>query len=167
MQIGPEVTDLATEFWDYSLNVYSHQPMQDQLLDWQNNAGANVNICLLCLWSGNQGRLLHRTDLARAEEGLAAWNRAVTRPLRELRQRLTVGWPVLPSAAHNTRQQILAAELEAEKTEQSILIAVLAPWTIEPNAAQARRTGFANLETYLGSATAAPAASMASIWVSE
>lgn len=155
------------EFWRFAVALYAHAEVRTCLLAWQEIHGANVNLALLCIWAGNQGRRLTAADLRRAEGTVCGWNAAVTKPLRILRQRLKADWRTLAPDAEPSRQAILAAELEAEKAEQALLLRALAPWR---PAAPGNREALiaANLAAYLGeAATAEPAASIAAICASE
>ena len=92
------------------------------------------------------------------------WSAGVTRPLRALRRRLKEDWRGLAAETEPPRQAILAAELEAERTEQGILLAALAPWP-DPNANELPDLPEANLRAYLGAAaTAAPSAPARQGW---
>ena len=156
--------DLPTaEFWAFSVTLYGNESVKEQMLRWQDENGANVNLVLLCIWAGTPGRNLSTDDIRRATGKVASWNAAVTRPLRHLRQRLKSDWRQLANDAEPARQAILSAELEAEKAEQELLLKALAPWLAQ-TAADASTLIKANLAAYLGSAaTAAPASSIAAI----
>lgn len=159
--------DLAKEFWDFAVAAYGRPGVQAQLLKWQDQNRTNVNLALLCVWAGLRGRVLNRMELTTAEAAIAGWHSAVTNPLRLLRQRLKGDWRPLAPDTNSARQAVLAAELEAERTEQRLLLDGLAPW---PATLPDRFTAMAraNLETYLGeAATAAPASIIAAICSSE
>jgi uncharacterized protein (TIGR02444 family) len=161
MPIDAPTGDLVAAFWRFSVDIYGRPGMRPLLLDCQDQGGANVNLMLLCIWAGEQGQKLDAKALNRAKSAVAGWSAAVTNPLRAQRRRLKQDWQELAPDVEPIRQAILAAELEAEKTEQALMIAALAPWPapLESAAEQV----LANLTTYLGSAMAAPAASIAAI----
>lgn len=157
------------EFWTFSITFYGEPGVQAQMLRWQDENHANVNLALLCIWAGALGRKLDASDIRRAASTVSGWNAAVTRPLRQLRRRLKADWQPLALDSEPARQAVLAAELEAEKAEQALLLKALAPWWLPagPDAAAPPDRAMlirANLAAYLGSAaTAEPAFSMAAI----
>lgn len=162
-----ETARLAVTFWDFSLRLYGNVQVREQLLQWQDENGANVNAALLCIWAGKRGRALTHDQLRRALSALAGWHSAVTHPLREQRRRLRNDWQHLAPGFVQTRQAILHAELEAERVEQTLLLEALRPW---PAAAPGDSGNLAavNLQTYLGAAaTAAPASIIAAICSAE
>ena len=162
-----ETAGLASAFWDFSIRLYSNTQVRDQLLQWQDENGANVNAALLCVWTGKRGRALSAEQLRRAHSAVAGWHSAITQPLREQRRRLKIDWQPLAPGFEQTRQAILHAELEAERVEQTLLLEALAPW---PAAAPGDSGNLAavNLQTYLGAAaTAAPASIIAAICSAE
>lgn len=162
-----ENSELAQDFWDFAVTRYGRPGVPAQLLHWQDEDGANVNLALLCAWAGVRGRTLGRGDLEIAEYAVAGWSAAVTKPLRAMRRRLKEDWRGLSAETEPTRRSILAAELEAERAEQSILLAALAPWP-NRNAKGSPSLARANLRAYLGgAATAAPASIIAAICSSE
>lgn len=157
----------TVEFWDFALAVYGKENVRQQLLLWQDEHGANVNLALLCVWAGLRDRRLSAAQLRTALAAAAGWHAAATQPLRELRRRLKADWKELAIDAKPARQAVLAAELEAEKAEQVLFLHALAPWppAQEP---QTPSIAEANLRTYLGSAaTAAPASIIAAICSAE
>ena len=166
MQFPASTSQLAQEFWDFSLSLYARPSVAAELLEWQDRRGANVNLALLCIWAGERGRVLSSADIAKAETALAGWSAAVTKPLREIRRRQKAVWRNLAPDPEPARQAVKHAELTAERTEQLILVQTFSPWP-EPSAAGAAPVR-ANLAAYLGGeAIAAPASSIAAIWSSE
>jgi uncharacterized protein (TIGR02444 family) len=163
----PANSELAQDFWDFAVARYGRQGVPALVLKWQEEYKANVNLVLLCAWGGLRGRALGRGDLEKATRAAAGWNAGVTQPLRALRRRLKEDWHGLAAETEPPRQAILAAELEAERTEQGILLTALAPWP-DPNADGSPGLATANLRAYLGeAATAAPASIIAAICSSE
>lgn len=163
----PANSELAQELWDFAVARYGRPRVQALALEWQDENKANVNLMLLCAWAGLRGRALGRGELEKATHAAAGWSAGVTRPLRALRRRLKADWRGLARETEPPRRAILAAELEAERTEQSILLAALAPWP-DPNTNGSPDLAKANLRAYLGgAATAAPASIIAAICSSE
>lgn len=116
------------EFWAFALAIYARPGVAPCLLDWQDRRGANVNLALLCLWAAALGVRLDAAAFRRAEGACAGWRAAVLAPLRGLRRRLKVDWVGLAIDAATTRSAIQAAELEAERAEQALILTALAPW---------------------------------------
>ena len=142
---------LEDEFWLYAGRIYARDGVAAILLDWQERRGANVNTVLLCLWSANRGRRLALGDFEAVAQAVAGWHAAATVPLRRLRQRMKVDWAGLAPNVEPTRQAILAAELQAERSEQAIMVRTLSPWSARVDLAD---EGLArqNLLTYLKNA---------------
>jgi len=126
MQFPASTSQLAQEFWDFSLSLYARPSVAAELLEWQDRRGANVNLALLCIWAGERGRVLSSADIAKAETALAGWSAAVTKPLREIRRRQKAVWRNLAPDPEPARQAVKQAELTAERTEQLILVQPLA-----------------------------------------
>jgi uncharacterized protein (TIGR02444 family) len=142
---------LEDEFWLYAGDMYARDGVAAILLDWQDRWGANVNTVLLCLWSANRGRCLAPGDFEAVAQAVAGWHAAAIVPLRRLRQRLKVEWTGLAPNVEPTRQAILASELQAERSEQAIMVHTLSPWSARVDLAD---EGLArqNLLTYLKNA---------------
>ncbi len=130
-----------------------------------------MNLTLLCIWAGLRGRKLDAAAVYQAVAAVAGWNAAITGPLRAMRRRVKGDWNALAIDSEPARQAILAAELEAERAEQTLLLWALAPWPHQEQrqvVSGAAALIAANLAAYLGSAaTTAPAASIAAICASE
>ncbi len=158
---------LIKELWSFSVARYASPAVQAQLLAWQEQNNANVNLAIVCVWAGHRGRRLMKPEIRHAVEAVSGWNSAVTSALRSMRRRLKGEWSMLAADPEPARQAILAAELEAERTEQALLIKALSPWPA-PVANADPALAATNLATYLGgAATAAPASTMAAICSSE
>ena len=164
MPNSAEISELAQEFWVFAVALYGRPGVQAQLLRWQDNDGANVNLALLCVWAGRRGRGLDASDLRVARSAMAGWNAGVTGTLRSLRRRLKADWRGLACDVDPARQAILAAELEAERAEQHLMLAALAPWPDAIAGGTGNALAKRNLRLYLGAAaTAAPASIIAAI----
>jgi uncharacterized protein (TIGR02444 family) len=101
----------AAAFWRWSLVSYSK--VEGALLELQDRYGADVNLILFCAWIGT----LTPEALDAAEAALRPWREQVVEPLRVLRRRLKQ----YPEAAA-LRGQVKAAELEAERLGQRLLV---------------------------------------------
>ena len=119
-------------FWDFSLQHYAKAPVQEQCLQLQEQAGANVNVVLFTLWLAVEKRLFdHHLVLHHAE--LLYWHGQVIMPLRQAR--CAVKQSGLNDALY---EAVKKSELDAERVEQDILYALLpqfveasAEWSLE------------------------------------
>jgi uncharacterized protein (TIGR02444 family) len=106
--------ELADEFWEFSLALYSQPGVAAYCLRLQDDVGANVNLLLFCCWTGRRGVRLDAQALAAAATAIEDWQVRVLRPLRARRR--TAG--IAPAE----RQRLLAEELTAERREQALLV---------------------------------------------
>lgn len=115
--------------WDYSVRVYGRPGVTDACIALQDDYGLDVNVLLLCLWSGQEGPgPLDRRALDLAMSAVWQWQRDVVRPLRSLRRLLTRnGPPAGPEQRQRVRQLVAEAELASEAVEQDLLAAALVP----------------------------------------
>jgi uncharacterized protein (TIGR02444 family) len=111
------VEERAASFWRWSLASYPK--VERGLLDLQDRFGADVNLILFCAWIGR----LTPEALETAETAVRPWREDVVEPLRRLRRLLKQH----PEAA-DLRDRVKAAELEAERLAQRLLVeAIPAP----------------------------------------
>lgn len=111
--------------WPFSLAVYGRPGVAEACLSLQDRHGLDVNLLLFCCWAGSCGRALDQAGLAAAEMAVATWRNQVVRPLRALRRRMKREWAGFDSVeVEALRQRLKAAELEAERLEQSRLAAL-------------------------------------------
>ena len=142
-------------FWDFTLDFYGGDGVSETLVRLQDECGLDVNLLLLAIWRGLQGRIL--VDAGAAEASIRTWRRDVTEPLRDLRRRLKqpdwCGLPetLQPVAAGDFREKLKAVELDSERLTQAAL--ETAP-TRPAGAAGAASTVAANLAA--AAATAGP-----------
>ena len=119
------MNDNTTEerLWRFSLAAYQSDGVKTGVLMLQDRYSADVNLLFLCCFIANSGRgRLTDADIRRAEKALLPWTMTVTRKLRNIRNEMqtrTDCWS-LPGAAA-VRAKVLEAELESEKTAQSVL----------------------------------------------
>ncbi|HYC05587.1 MAG TPA: TIGR02444 family protein [Azospirillaceae bacterium] len=112
--------------WDFSLATYAKPGVPEACLDLQDRHGADVNLLLWAAWLGSLGHVLTESELDAGREAVSAWHGEVVMPLRAVRRRLKEGPPPAPSPATEAlRNRVKAAELEAERLEQSILADVV------------------------------------------
>jgi uncharacterized protein (TIGR02444 family) len=117
---------MSEPFWNFSVAVYSASAVQDECLHLQDQFGLDVNLVLLCAYLGAvQGVALTSDDILSARQEVRQWQADIVRPLRAARRSLKtieLGRDAnVVNAAMNLRAQAKAAELEAERIEQTIL----------------------------------------------
>lgn len=137
-------------FWRFSLRVYRAAGVQEACLALQEGCGADVNLLLLCGWSGLDGRPLDKRRLRQAMACVGIWQSDVIAPVRQARRAIKRNPPPNAEAAHALRKQILALELELEYVEQSMLSDLAAQWPSPARRAAARDAIEASLLRYLG-----------------
>lgn len=109
------------QFWQFSLAHYQLPNVQETLLAWQNEFGANVNLALLCVYLNESKQSLSSEDISTLHNKVIEFDRLYTRPLRELRKMYKTNQSALVHYK-TIRQSLLSAELELEKQQQAILI---------------------------------------------
>lgn len=57
---GVCVSQLDNPFWQFSVGFYNQPNVAGQCLHLQNELGLDVNLLLLCIWQGREGKLLTR-----------------------------------------------------------------------------------------------------------
>jgi uncharacterized protein (TIGR02444 family) len=108
--------------WDFSLAVYAAPSVAEACLRAQDQHGLDVNLILWAAWVGASGHRLTGGELAAAAGATDAWRREVVQPLRSVRRRLKNSpYPVPDAAAQALRDQVKAAELDAERQQQLML----------------------------------------------
>lgn len=141
-------------FWDFSLAVYGTEGVPPACLALQQRYGADVNLLLWCLWTGDaEGRALTGADLEAVSTRIQAWHEEVVRGLRQVRQRMKDGFEGFDDALRQSlRARVQKLEIDTEHLEQIALWqagAALGP------AAGERGAGAANARLYLESLGAA------------
>lgn len=117
----------ANPFWDYSLEVYGRDGVSPALITFQDRHGLDVNMLLLCLWSGQSGRgELDDADFEHALAVSASWNPEIVCALRAVRIRLRDEVARVPKAlSEAVRKKLLGVEIECERVEQLSMAAGL------------------------------------------
>jgi len=105
----------ANPFWAFSLLHYANAPVQQQCLQLQYEAGANVNIVLFALWLAAENRLFDH-DLVLHHAELLYWHEQVIVPLRQARCAIKQS-----GLDNNLYEAVKKSELDAERVEQNIL----------------------------------------------
>ncbi len=117
----------ASEFWDFSIATYGRPDVAPACLALQDRHGVDVNVLLLCCWTGASGRGRLDADDIRTTLAVARpWHDRVVVPLRGLRRDLKpppAGTP--PAAVEAVRRRIATAELAAEHAEQLMIAATV------------------------------------------
>jgi uncharacterized protein (TIGR02444 family) len=139
-------------FWRFSCAVYGRPGIAGSLLALQDEAGADVNLALLCLWLGLRGRPLDAAALAAAERAAEPVRAGVLRPLRAARRGLkALGGP---ASLYRDANDL---ELAVEQFAQRALLGSLPPGTVPLEAtagaaawvsADRTRAAAANLAVY-------------------
>ena len=145
----------AEAFWNFSLDRYARHGVSEICLKLQDEVSADVNIVLLCLWCGQDGRPLSREQLLQLTDGEAGkWHRDIVLSLRSARQAMK-GRAIAgeAQAVEDFRDQIKAIEIESEKFEQRSLAAAVTGFAISKRSDLPRRTRatvtMESLERYL------------------
>jgi len=140
-----------TGLWDFSLAVYARPAVAETCLALQDAFGADVNLVLYCCWLGATGRgHLDAEDFARLSEAASVWQREVVTPLRAVRRRLAEPpRRVAHALSAALREAVKAAELDAERIEQTVLAEALERAPVVHDAARRRRDIGHSLARYL------------------
>lgn len=116
---------MAPPFWNFSVAVYGAGAVQDECLTLQDEFGLDVNLVLLCAFTGAvHGVALTPDDIASARALVGPWHKDIVSSLRAVRRHpKTIDIPGADAAkaAADLRTQVKAAELESERIEQMIL----------------------------------------------
>jgi len=108
-------------FWNWSLDVYGRSGASEILLDIQGRLDLDVNLLLFACWIGATGRGRPTgSEWARLIGGTADWRAEIVKPLRAVRRHLK-GRGNVPGAMA-LRERVKASELEAEYSEQMIIV---------------------------------------------
>lgn len=110
-------------FWRYSLKLYGRPPVAEACLALQDAHDIDVNLLLLCCWTGGSGQVLSAARMAQLIAAAGPWHDCVVKPLRSVRRWLKTQDQAPAEAAERLRQAVKAHELEAERLEQAILAA--------------------------------------------
>ncbi len=141
----------GTDLWTYAQALYARPEVEAACLRLQDEAGLDVNCLLWACWAaaaGYGGVTAAELNLALATS--QRWQGEIVVPLRHVRRALK-DRAAADDRIAALRQQIKAAELEAERLEQCWLQGLLhRPATTPPSARAARQ----NLDAYVRAVTA-------------
>jgi len=111
----------SDDFWQFACQLYSKDDMQARLLDYQNQQGKNVNLCLLLYYLDSLELALNNTQLNQLELCIIEFDEQVLKPLRKTRAYLKANQTEIADYA-TIRIDLLNAELKLEKQQQGMLI---------------------------------------------
>ncbi len=124
------------EFWRYSLEIYSNRAVKDICLELQDDFGADVNLLLLSLWLAELGLTVDTHGFSGLLNLSNRWQTSVLHPLRTERR---------AQKRENTSYKLaLTKELDAEKDEQTALIAYANFHLADINTTDTPNTGLLN-----------------------
>ncbi|MDX1360119.1 MAG: DUF2390 domain-containing protein, partial [Pseudoalteromonas tetraodonis] len=61
----------SNDFWQFACNLYSKGDMQTRLLDYQNQLGKNVNLCLLLYYLDSLNLTISQAQLNKLEQSIS------------------------------------------------------------------------------------------------
>ena len=111
----------SNDFWQFACNLYSKGDMQTRLLDYQNQLGKNVNLCLLLYYLDSLNLTISQTQLNKLEQSISEFDKLALKPLRATRAYLKANQTEIADYAV-IRKELLSAELKLEKQQQQMLI---------------------------------------------
>ncbi|WP_213611695.1 TIGR02444 family protein [Pseudoalteromonas sp.] len=111
----------SNDFWQFACQLYSEGDMQARLLDYQNQQGKNVNLCLLLYYLDSLNLSINAEQLNTLQQVASEFDIKVLKPLRSARGYLKANQQEIVDYT-NIRQELLSAELKLEKQQQHILI---------------------------------------------
>lgn len=125
--------------WRFAIAIYEAPGAADACLLLQDRHGVNVNLLLTALYAVRQGTPLAADDLAALDAAVAGWQREVVERLRAVRRVMKAkpelaAWP----GAAALRNQVKAAELEAERLTLAALARRLAAMALAADEASFR-----------------------------
>ena len=115
----------SSDLWAFSLAVYDEPAVQKECLELQDRYGIDVNLLLFCVFVGAaHGAVLAERDIGQAAGVVRDWHENVVGALRAARRGLkpfATGPSPTASGAETLRNDVKAAEREAERLEQMML----------------------------------------------
>lgn len=97
-------------FWAWAVQAYGREGVKAVALDLQDRHGHSIPFLLWVAWMAHQGRSPSAGMLGEGADITRGWEAEVVSPLRQVRRRLR------GAGAEGLRDQVKAAELEAERT---------------------------------------------------
>ncbi len=114
--------NIDNQLWLFANQYYRYPGVAEQLLVLQDNHNLSVNLHVYVIWLASIQRKI--VTLPGAIGDVSAWQSEITSPLRKIRQLVKqkkIANPNLESALTVCYQQLLDAELAAEKFELGLL----------------------------------------------
>ena len=110
-------------FWDFSVDFYGREGVQERLIRLQESLKIDINVMLYCYWAAYIGEpILTESQIENAVMRVKVWQKETVLPLREVRNKLKQYSCMDYSVWFDeVRNKVIAAELEAERLEQLIL----------------------------------------------
>ena len=121
----------SNDFWQFACQLYSKDGMQARLLDYQNQQGKNVNLCLLLYYLDSLNLAISQDQLNKLEESISEFEQQVLTPLRAARGYLKANQTEIADYAA-IRKELLSAELKLEKQQQQMLITTINSFALTP-----------------------------------
>ncbi|BDF95841.1 TIGR02444 family protein [Pseudoalteromonas sp. KAN5] len=119
------------DFWQFACQLYSEDGMQARLLDYQNQQGKNVNLCLLLYYLDSLNLTINKAQLNKLEQCISELDQQVLTPLRATRAYLKANQTTISDYAA-IRKNLLSAELKLEKQQQQLLITTINSFALTP-----------------------------------
>ncbi|MBI3706192.1 MAG: TIGR02444 family protein [Proteobacteria bacterium] len=116
----------SSRFWDFTLSVYKKDGVAMACIALQDRRRLDVNLLLLCLFAGANGRALREDELAGIDAAIAPWRQHVIHPLRGVRRWLKEQTLLPKELADAVRRGVLGQEIESEGVQQRLMEARLA-----------------------------------------
>lgn len=129
-----------TPFWDFSLQFYAHDGVEELCLQLQDDFHIDVNMALFCCWYGvTRGLVPDGLWEPLLKQG-GTWNTQVVQPLRQSRRWMKANPPTIENLEFSTlRERIKALELNAELVQHQLLESVVENSAAkQPTAAKAK-----------------------------
>ncbi|MGM0632461.1 MAG: TIGR02444 family protein [Pseudomonadota bacterium] len=120
------------DFPAFAAAVYGEPGVAENLLRWQDEHAADVNLLLFACWYALLYGPLPESLLLRALDVSREWREHIIRPLRQCRRRMKHWHPGTdrmprPPEYEALRQRILSSELAAEVEQEKALQSLCAP----------------------------------------
>jgi uncharacterized protein (TIGR02444 family) len=102
--------------WDWSLRVWTAEPVRTAALDLQDAQGQSLPLLLWAAWCARTGRTPDAEDIEAACDTARVWQETTVAPLRAIRRGLKSRMPDFEDTDREAiRTQVKAIELEVER----------------------------------------------------
>ncbi|ASD65758.1 TIGR02444 family protein [Pseudoalteromonas piscicida] len=119
------------DFWQFACEFYSRPQMQSRLLNLQDTAGKNINLCLLLCYLDSLTLTISPSTFTALVHTAKQFDEAVLQPQRAIRTTLKAHHQDYEDYK-KLRAAMLAAELELEKRQQALLLETLKRFSLAP-----------------------------------